>query len=674
MKATTLKTKPGLKAAPDIAVAAPSTLPRDQILLAAILLVTMLFYLKGLGNGFVSDDRSLIIGNQSLPHWSFWWKSLLRDEYWFHDPANLPCSSRYRPLLLIWFWLNYQLFGLNPIGWHATMLAAHLGVVCLVFKVAERLSAQPYAALLAALMFGLLPVHAEAVVWPAGFGLVMAAGFELGAFYLLMGNELTPSKWALALGLYAAALLSHETAVAFPGLAAAYVFLLDSSGQPPWRDRLRGALVRMAPFAGEVVLYLIARRLVLGFLTSDPNAPTNDATFAQVMMTMPLVLATYLELLAVPWRPGPQHRVLFVTTPSSPDFYRPVIVLAALGLIALLAISHASRRRLYLFCIAWALIALTPVFSLSALLKDQLVHDNYLYLASLGWCVLIANCALSLTRGSERARRWMWGATAAAMALYGAGLWNVQRFWHDDQILYTRCAQVFPEAASPHIQLAIMAQQRGDLAGAERELQTALRLDPHNSEAMYHIGFVHAKMGRVKQGAAETAQGMLGRMYSHQKVEGYIAVARLYDQAGDDARSDAALRQAQLLPGGSPGTELARAGIRLAHGDAASAEAIARGLTIRYPDDPRVWYALGLALAPQGRNQEALVADQHALELAPNDPELNYVAAVALHKLGRDREALARCQTVLAEAPGDARTRALIAELRPASAPDPTLR
>ena len=665
MKTTPLETRPDSESAPTEEVAARSALPREQILLAAILLVTLLFYLRGLGNGFVSDDRSLILGNQSLPQWSFWWKSLFRDEYWGRDPANLPCSSRYRPLLLIWLWLNYQLFALNPLGWHATMLAAHLGVVCLVFKAAQRLSTERYAALLAALMFGLLPVHAEAVVWPAGFGLVMSAGFELGAFYLLMGNGLAPRQWALALGLYAAALLSHETAVAFPGLVAAYVFLLDSPGQAPWVERFRRALVRVAPFASEVVLYLIARRLVLGFLTSDPDGPTNDATFAQVMMTMPLVLATYLQLLAVPWQPGPQHRVLFVTIPSSPDFYLPAIVLAALGLFVLLAISHAAHRQLYLFCIAWTLIALTPVFSLGALLKEQLVHDNYLYLASLGWCVLIANCALSLTRGSERARRWMWGATAAVMVLYGAGLWNVQRFWHDDQIYYTRCAELFPEAASPHVRLARLLQQRGDLPGAERELQTALRLDPHSSDAMYHLGFVHTKMGRVKEGAAESAQGMLGLLFSHQKIEGYIAVAKLYDQSGDDARSDAALRQAQSLPGGSPGAELARAGIRLSHGDAASAEAIARALSLRYPDDPRVWYALGLALGIQGRNADALVADQHALKLAPDDPELHFAAAALLHKLGRDREALEHCRTVLAHAPGDARTRALIAQIQP---------
>lgn len=301
MRAATPKTRPA-GPAPAKEIAGPSVPPREQILLAAILLVTLLFYLRGLGNGFVSDDRSLIVGNQSLPQWSFWWKSLFRDEYWFHDPASLPGSSRYRPLLLIWFWLNYRLFGLNPIGWHVTMLAAHLGVVCLVYKAAERLSAERNAGLLAALMFGLLPVHAEAVGWPAGFGLVMSAGFELGALYLLMGNEPTPRQWALALGLYAAALLSHETAVAFPVLVAAYAFLLDSRGQAMWAERFRRALVRMAPFAGEVVLYLIARRLVLGFLTNDPDLQTNDASFAQVMMTIPLVLATYMELLAVPWQ------------------------------------------------------------------------------------------------------------------------------------------------------------------------------------------------------------------------------------------------------------------------------------------------------------------------------------------------------------------------------------
>ena len=50
-------------------------------------------------------------------------------------------------------------------------------------------------------------------------------------------------------------------------------------------------------------------------------------------MTIPPALAIYLSLLVVPWLAGPSHRLLFVTSPSSPEFWIPVLALPALAII-----------------------------------------------------------------------------------------------------------------------------------------------------------------------------------------------------------------------------------------------------------------------------------------------------------------------------------------------------
>ncbi|MFZ0889617.1 MAG: hypothetical protein WA005_14285, partial [Candidatus Binataceae bacterium] len=385
---------------------------RDAFMLAGVLLVTLIAYLRCLGNGFVFDDDVLIVNNPYLGEWSFLWKSLFRGLYWFTDP-QLSAIVRYRPLLLIWFALNDHLFGLQPMGWHAAMVAVHLLVVWLVYKAALRLSGDRYAGLLSALLFGLMPSHAEAVVWAAGFGLVMSGGFELGALYLVMERARAWWRnWALALGLFAGALLSHEAAVAFPGLVAAYAIWLESPGATSADSdlfpRLRRALVCVAPFALEVLLYLVARRLVLGFLTSNPATPTNLASLPQLVMTVPAVIATYLAVLVIPWWAGPVHRVLPVLSPLSPGFYLPLAALAAIGSAFLLAVRNSPKRRLYLFCAAWTAIAMALLMNLRALRMDQLVHDNYLYLASFGWCLMVADWAVGVARRGVMARRLVW--------------------------------------------------------------------------------------------------------------------------------------------------------------------------------------------------------------------------------------------------------------------------
>ncbi|MFZ0887167.1 MAG: hypothetical protein WA005_01825, partial [Candidatus Binataceae bacterium] len=368
---------------------------RDSLLLAGVIALVLVAFLRSLSNGFVYDDRGAIVENHLIGEWSFLWKSMVHRSYWFLDPLHvlhLGILARYHPLLSVWFGLNYQLFGLWTPGWHAAAVAGHLMVVWLVYKVGCALTGERRAALLAALLFGVLPVHAEAVAFVAGFAVVMSAGFELGALYLVMKRA--DKGWGnltAALVLYAAALLSHESAASFPALVAAYVFLLEP---PPAENsgvlqRLRAALAVMAPFAVEVLAYLAVRRLILGFLATDPLNPANEASLEQVLMTMPWVITAYLGLLLAPWWAGPAHRVMFVTSPWSPQFYLSVAVLAGVGLAFWLVVRRHPRRLFYLFCAAWMGVAIAPVvLSLGALLNDHLVHDVYLYMASAGWCIL----------------------------------------------------------------------------------------------------------------------------------------------------------------------------------------------------------------------------------------------------------------------------------------------
>jgi peptidoglycan/LPS O-acetylase OafA/YrhL len=95
---------------------------------------------------------------------------------------------------------------------------------------------------------------------------------------------------------------------------------------------------------------------------------------------------------------GPAHRVLFVHSPWSPDFYFPAALLLAIAGVLLIALRKHPRRKLYCFCAAWFAIAISPVLYLPALLPDQLVHDNYAYLPSVGLCVAVADWAIEIAK------------------------------------------------------------------------------------------------------------------------------------------------------------------------------------------------------------------------------------------------------------------------------------
>ena len=51
------------------------------------MLATIAIYLPSLRNGWVFDDWDIFVNNKLIHSWSFIWKSLLRDKFWFRDPA-----------------------------------------------------------------------------------------------------------------------------------------------------------------------------------------------------------------------------------------------------------------------------------------------------------------------------------------------------------------------------------------------------------------------------------------------------------------------------------------------------------------------------------------------------------------------------------------------------------
>ena len=123
--------------------------------LAALLLVaaTFIAYLPVWHAGFIWDDDSNVTGNLPL-------RSLagLR-QIWFEPGA----TQQYYPLTYTSFWVEYHLWGLNPLGYHAANVLLHALNALLVWLLLRRLSVP--GAWLAAALFALHPVGVESVAW-----------------------------------------------------------------------------------------------------------------------------------------------------------------------------------------------------------------------------------------------------------------------------------------------------------------------------------------------------------------------------------------------------------------------------------------------------------------------------------------------------------------------------
>ena len=115
-----------------------------------------------------------------------------------------------RPLTYLTFWLNYQAGGQDPLGYHLFNLALHLGAVMLLYECLRKLLPER-AALLAAALFAVHPIQAEAVNYVWARSIVLAALLCFASLAAWIDGR----TW-VAVAWFAAALLAKEECAAFP--------------------------------------------------------------------------------------------------------------------------------------------------------------------------------------------------------------------------------------------------------------------------------------------------------------------------------------------------------------------------------------------------------------------------------------------------------------------------
>jgi len=152
--------------------------------------------------------------------------------------------------------------------------------------------------------------------------------------------------------------------------------------------------------------------------------------------------------------------------------------------------------------------------------------------------------------------------------------------------------------------------------------------------------------------------------YNADRAENRLTLGTYFAELGRFDEASTELRAAISL---SPGLGEAYANLadvqRAQHHDTDAEATLRRGL-VAAPNDPRLHYALGLALARAGRVADAVQSLAVAASLAPNDATIGFTYAVALRDARRDADARRVTRQLASRFPNDARIQALLRDLK----------
>lgn len=227
-------------------------------------------------------------------------------------------------------------------------------------------------------------------------------------------------------------------------------------------------------------------------------------SLVQGLMTIPSYLICYIQLLIVPWFAGPGHDLKATVTASLHDFFIPLSILVLLVCLGYAALRHSSRCNLYLFCIIWWIITLSPVL----LNLDQVIgeaHDRYEYLSSFGFCVLVSDWAVRFSRRDAFRKRLVVGLGTALTIVYVVTLWRVEPIWHDNITLYTHVVEAMPGSAHFRLALASELERDGQITAALTQFQEAEKINPDDANIHLFLGLDYLRQHRNNDATRELA-------------------------------------------------------------------------------------------------------------------------------------------------------------------------
>jgi tetratricopeptide (TPR) repeat protein len=464
--------------------------------LAAIALATLAVYANALGNMFVWDDLHLVVDNPRIKSGAGFWT------LWASDLFPDLASGYYRPLQTLTYWIDYQLWAIAPFGYHLTSTLLHGGVALLLYRLVDRLLGAPRAALAAALLFAVHPLHTEAVTYVSGRSDPLSALFLLAALVLFLEGDRTRLTWrrVASLAAFAAALLSREAAM----VGVLLVPLVDlarcrrdgEAFRDGWRQRL---LVDYLPYVVVLGLYLGARAAVVG--TTTVPTPLAQVPLALRLATMLEVVVRYVALFVAPVGQHMERTVAPAASVAS-----PAVLGAALVVLGGVALAVLFRRRAWpvSFGVAWFLVALLPVANVVPL--ATFMAEHWLYVPSMGLCL-----AAGWLLDRAMAGRWRTATAAlAALALVAyAGLTMRRNLdWKDGVTLYEATLRHAPGSARALINLGEAYQRLGQLDRAEAAYRRALAVDPGAWTSHNNLGSLYADQGRPDLAEQEYRRGL----------------------------------------------------------------------------------------------------------------------------------------------------------------------
>lgn len=529
--------------------------------------------------------------------------------------------SQWHPLAWISHQLDWQLYGADPAGHHATNVLLHWAGVLLLFAAINQLFRRPSAAAFIASMFAIHPLNLESVVWVSERRNVLCGVFWMATLisYDRYSRQVSLRQYSWVTMWLCLALMAKPMAVTLPCV----LMLLDFWPLRRWNKQavpklalasdavnacpsqsLSRLIVEKCPW-----LFLSAGASWLSYLCQARIHVVSD--LASLPWSLRLENSCIAYALYVRRMFWPMDLAVFYPHPAwtAADPQQVLLIPAAISLLVLVSVTawalwHRKKHPGLILGWCWFLGTLVPMIGLVQVGRQQLA-DRYAYVPMIG-------LGLMFVAFPWRRQFVKYVPALGAMLItfwFAISCWQIG-YWENSQRLFARAIKVTERNSWAHLNLGQALQSEGSVAEAIDQYQLALAIDPQYALAHYNLGVAWHDRGRLDL-AIPRFQSAVG--FNPEDVKAWLRLGGALGQAGQLDSSEQCFRKAIEL-------------------DQNSSQA---------------WFNLAILLQAKNDTEGALDPFLKAVQIEPTNSQFRTGLMLALWKNGQHAEAREQARAVL---------------------------
>lgn len=432
-------------------------------------------------------------------------------------------SDYYRPITSLTFGLDYQVWKLNPFGFHLTNTILHILTALLIFSFLKLVGFNKILSLFVSLIFLVHPVQVEAVTYLSSRGDILYSLLFLVSLYLFTLTLYQPNPTFkiyksprvksrglllfLAVIFYGASIFAKEVSLAVWPTFILTLFLFKIQKKLKFKElhqQFRGHFMTVLMLFWTSCLYMFLRVYVLNFNNSLNFIGFQDAYTTNIfvrLMTFLKVTWLYIGLIFYPY---PLY--LERNTTIETNFFSLPVISAFLLILLLFALGiweYKKTKTLWIFLgLLWIALHITPVSGIVPM--TYLYHENWLYMPIVGVTIILFklfDLFFPKFNYQKFQKYLLFGGALIILVLITLTI-RQNTTWKDPITLFEHNLK-YNQTARLHLNLGNSYLDKGNLDQAIYHLNEAAKIADIYPQIHFNLGYVYLKQEKKDQARVE---------------------------------------------------------------------------------------------------------------------------------------------------------------------------